>query len=216
MACPGNAIIFDAMVTVSRVRQKEAEEEERSRDDLDYRMDTVLTLKRNIETNKENLRALQARDAKLAREREEVEDLEREELLAQGLNPDELMTRRKRIQQFERDKEAFEKRQRERQEKWSGGRLVAVSSDDDDDFSPYGETSRDEAKAGDSDVDITEDMAEPEFKGLWEDDNDKVGYDGLPVSVVDLHKCNGAAKKPIKARFTAHVPTTMEQVSYSE
>ena len=53
----------------------------------------------------ENLRALQARDAKLAREREEEEQREREELLEQGLNPDEIMTRRKRIRQFERDKE---------------------------------------------------------------------------------------------------------------
>lgn len=53
----------------------------------------------------ENLKALQARDAKLAREKEEEEEQERAELLAQGLNPDELMTRRKRIQQFERDKE---------------------------------------------------------------------------------------------------------------
>ena len=46
-----------------------------------------------------------SRDAKLAREREEEEQHEREELLAEGLNPDELMTRRKRIRQFERDKE---------------------------------------------------------------------------------------------------------------
>lgn len=39
-------------VLVHRVRQKEAEEEERSREYLDNRMHAVLTLKRNIETNK--------------------------------------------------------------------------------------------------------------------------------------------------------------------
>ncbi|XP_031553439.1 cilia- and flagella-associated protein 74-like, partial [Actinia tenebrosa] len=244
--------------TMSRVRQKKAEEEERSRDELDDKMEAVLSLKRNIETNKENLRALQARDAKLAREREEEEQQEREELLAQGLNPNEVMTRRKRIRQFERDKEAFEKRQRERQieiaenilkeekqlkkryqqqpQLWPdkqrerskritrrrpkpkffkstsgsssmeysadvedtgdqrfGGRLVAVSSDDDD-FSPYGETSRDEAKGGDSDADVTEDLAVPEFKGLWEDTGDK-----------------GVHNKTSKLKFTNQLPSKMEQ-----
>ena len=69
----------------NRVRQKEAEEEERSREYLDNRMQAVLTLKRNIETNKENLTALQARDAKLAREKQEQEEQERAEILAQGI-----------------------------------------------------------------------------------------------------------------------------------
>ena len=53
----------------------------------------------------ENLRALQARDAKLQREEDELEERERQEIIAQGLNPDEVLTRRKRLQQFERDKE---------------------------------------------------------------------------------------------------------------
>ena len=53
----------------------------------------------------ENLRALQARDSKLRLEKEEEELDERQEILAQGLNPDEELTRRKRIRQFEKDKE---------------------------------------------------------------------------------------------------------------
>jgi len=53
----------------------------------------------------ENLRALQARDSKLRLEKEEEELKERQEILAQGLNPDEELTRRKRIRQFEKDKE---------------------------------------------------------------------------------------------------------------
>lgn len=63
-------------------------------------------------------------------------------------------------------------------DKWIAGRLVPVSSDDDD-FSPYGETSRDEAKPGDSDIDVTEDLAQPEFKGLWEEDHDLGTYHQL-------------------------------------
>lgn len=101
--------------TMSRVRQKEAEEEERSREYMEDRMQAILSLKGNIETNKENLRALQARDSKLRLEKEEEELKERQEILAQGLNPDEELTRRKRIRQFEKDKEAYERRQRERQ-----------------------------------------------------------------------------------------------------
>jgi len=38
-------------------------------------------------------------------EKEEEELKERQEILAQGLNPDEELTRRKRIRQFEKDKE---------------------------------------------------------------------------------------------------------------
>jgi len=53
----------------------------------------------------ENLRALQARDAKKRLEKDEEELRERQEILGQGLNPDEELTRRKRIRQFEKDKE---------------------------------------------------------------------------------------------------------------
>ncbi|XP_048581567.1 cilia- and flagella-associated protein 74 isoform X2 [Nematostella vectensis] len=243
--------------TMSRVRQQEAEDEDRSRDDLENRIGAVLSLKRNIETNRENLRALQARDAKLALELEEEEERERLEILEEGLNPDEIMTRRKRIRQFEKDKEAFEKRQRERQveiadnilkeekqmkkryqqqpqlwpekqrskritrrrpkpkffkstsgsssmeysadvedigEHLYSGRLVAVSSDDDDDFSPYGETSRDEAKEGDSEGEDGEELAMPEFRGLWEEQGEQ-----------------GGEKRVRKLQFATHAPTKMEQ-----
>lgn len=245
--------------TMSRVRQKETEEEERSREYMQDRMQAILSLKNNIETNKENLRALQARDAKKRLEKEEEELLERQEILAEGLNPDEELTRRKRIRQFEKDKEAYERRQRERQveiadsimkeEKqmkkryqqqphlWpdkqrervkrinrrrpkpkffkstSGsssveysadiedtggqhfaGKLGAVSSEDDeDDFSPFGETSRDEAKEGDSEGE-GEELAQPEFRGLWEE---------------DVHKESGKSERRFK--FATHIPSKMEQ-----
>lgn len=245
--------------TMSRVRQKEAEEEELSRRNMEDRMQAILCLKGNIEANKENLRALQARDAKLRQEKEEEELQERQEIFAEGLNPDEELTRRKRIRQFEKDKEAYERRQRERQveivenilkeekqmkkryqqqpQLWpekqrervkrisrrrpkpkffkstSGsssveysadvedtggqhtpGKLGAVSSEDDeDDFSPYGETSRDEAKEGDSEAE-GEELAQPEFRGLWEE---------------GVHKAS--EKKEHRFKFATHIPSKMEQ-----
>ncbi|XP_073247249.1 cilia- and flagella-associated protein 74-like [Porites lutea] len=245
--------------TMSRVRQKEAEEEERSREYMEDRMQAILSLKGNIDTNKENLRALQARDSKIRFEKDEEELRERQEIQAEGLNPDEELTRRKRIRQFEKDKEAYERRQRERQveivdnllkeekqmkkryqqqpQLWpekqrdrvkrinrrrpkpkffkstsgsssveysadvedtggqhTSGKLGAVSSEDDeDDFSPYGETSRDEAKEGDSDVE-GEELAQPEFRGLWEEGVQK-----------------GSDKKEQRFKFTSHMPSKMEQ-----
>ena len=53
----------------------------------------------------ENLHALQARDAHLRRQDDKVSEQERNEIIATGLHPDEVLTRRKRLRQFERDKE---------------------------------------------------------------------------------------------------------------
>ena len=53
----------------------------------------------------ENIQALQARDA-AAKHRDIIEeDSERNALIVEGLNPDEVLTRRKRLRQFEREKE---------------------------------------------------------------------------------------------------------------
>ena len=49
--------------------------------------------------------ALQARDKHLERKEMAAEQAERGKLEALGENPDEVLTRRKRIRQFERDKE---------------------------------------------------------------------------------------------------------------
>eukprot|EP00794_Sanderia_malayensis_P015259 gene15259-16834_t len=247
--------------TMSRIRQRESEEEEKNRIDMQNRMQALLNLKNDIEgnsdglssgplvaaclcrsdvrakpdVNMENLHALQARDAHFRRKDEQREEEERADILADGLNPDEVLTRRKRIRQFEKDKEAFERKQREKEieivnkilseekqmkrkqqqqpqlftdrqrerakritrrkpkpkfSKSSGSESMEYSADvedtgghvtnqhrlssrlskvssDDDDFSPYGATSRDEAKTGESEDEI---LVIPEFKGLWETD----------------------------------------------
>ncbi|XP_066929117.1 cilia- and flagella-associated protein 74-like isoform X2 [Clytia hemisphaerica] len=101
--------------TMSKVRQRESEEEDRSRSDLNQRMSALLSLKKNIEMSKENISAVQARDTYKKKQEDTKEKDERQKLLLMGENPDEVVTRRKRIRQFERDKEAFERKQRERE-----------------------------------------------------------------------------------------------------
>lgn len=54
---------------------------------------------------KENLRAVEARNAHMKQEQEQREEQEQDEILMEGLNPDEVLTKRKRIRQFEKDKE---------------------------------------------------------------------------------------------------------------
>ncbi|XP_077980899.1 cilia- and flagella-associated protein 74-like isoform X2 [Glandiceps talaboti] len=231
--------------TLARVRQQEADEEERNRTEMEQRMETILSLKQNIGSNRENLRAIQARDRYLARQALDSEDAERLELLESGKNPDEIMLRKKRYKNFEAEKEEFDADQRDKQveivsrilkeekqmkkrmqqypQLWpeskrdrerakrlgrpkrkarigiihetSGSssmeysadveeaapvrdpssmaafkpssKLTTVSSDDDDDFSPYGVTSRDEKGESDSE-DRDETLAKPEFQGLWD------------------------------------------------
>ncbi|XP_070561828.1 cilia- and flagella-associated protein 74-like isoform X2 [Ptychodera flava] len=222
--------------TLAKVRREEAEEEERNRFEMEQRMQTILSLKQNIGANRENLRAIQARDRYLARQAAEAEDNERHELLESGENPDEILLRRKRLRNFEIDQQEFDEDQRDKQvdivsrilkeekqmkkrmqqypQLWpeskrdrerakrlgrprrkarigiihetSGSssmeycadveeaapvhkpssKLTTVSSDDDDDFSPYGVTSRDEKGSDSEDRDET--LAKPEFKGLWD------------------------------------------------
>lgn len=54
---------------------------------------------------KENLQALQARDLATYNKDRMEEENEKNALIADGLNPDEVLTRRTRLRQFEREKE---------------------------------------------------------------------------------------------------------------
>ena len=53
----------------------------------------------------ENITAVQARDSYKKKQEDTKEKEERQKLLLMGENPDDVLTRRKRIRQFERDKE---------------------------------------------------------------------------------------------------------------
>ncbi|XP_078615785.1 cilia- and flagella-associated protein 74-like [Branchiostoma floridae x Branchiostoma japonicum] len=225
--------------TLARVRAQDTEEEERSRQQMEHRMRTLLSLKTNITANRENLRAVQARDRAMAAAAAVQEEGERQDVLGEGGNPEEVLLRRKRQKQFEREKETFEAQQREKQQEivariireekqmkhrkaqqpqlWpdarrdrakrvqgrkrksriiqhytSGSSSVEYSADveevaptkgpqdklatvsSDDDFSPYGLTSRDERGDSESDSREGEDdenLAQPEFAGLWDQEH---------------------------------------------
>ncbi|XP_071804990.1 cilia- and flagella-associated protein 74-like [Asterias amurensis] len=220
--------------TVAKVRQKEAEEEERHKNHMDQRMKTLLNLRTDVSSNRENLRALQARSRYLARQEQEALDQDRAALAEAGENAEEVMLRQQRLQQFEQEKQQHEASQKERQaellshllreerqmkkrqamypqlwpdakrdrakrvtrpkrkariiREYSGSSSMEysadieeaavpklnstkiigadISSDDDDGFSPYGATSRDERGGSDSE-DRKDELAKPEFEGLW-------------------------------------------------
>ncbi|XP_038060641.1 cilia- and flagella-associated protein 74-like [Patiria miniata] len=223
--------------TVAKVRQKEADEEERQRNHVDQRVKTLLNLRSDVSSNRENLRALQARSRYLAQQEQEMIDQERGGLEAAGENAEEVMLRKQRLQQFEQEKQQHEASQKERQaellshllreerqmkkrqamypqlwpdakrdrakrvtrpkrkariiREYSGSSSMEYSADveeaavpkpsstklagadissDDDGFSPYGATSRDERGGSDSE-DRKDELAKPEFEGLWDQEH---------------------------------------------
>ncbi|CAH1773330.1 unnamed protein product [Owenia fusiformis] len=101
--------------TMSRIRQRDNEEEERQKQDMDQRMKTLLSLKQNISSNRENLKAIQARDKALERQGERELQAEAERVRAEGGNPQEVLIKHKRNIELEKEKQFFDTAQRERQ-----------------------------------------------------------------------------------------------------
>uniref|UniRef100_S4RL96 CFAP74 second Ig-like domain-containing protein n=1 Tax=Petromyzon marinus TaxID=7757 RepID=S4RL96_PETMA len=101
--------------TMAKVRQREAEEEEKVRQDNDRRLKSIMTLKQSIANNKENLRALRARQVAEQAARMQEEERERAAILASGGNPTEVLLKRKRLEEFERTKREFEEQVKARQ-----------------------------------------------------------------------------------------------------
>ncbi|CAM9934595.1 unnamed protein product [Lampetra fluviatilis] len=101
--------------TVAKVRQREAEEEEKVRQDNGRRLKSIMTLKQSIANNKENLRTLRARQVAEQAARTQEEERERAAILASGGNPTEVLLKRKRLEEFERTKREFEEQVKVRQ-----------------------------------------------------------------------------------------------------
>ncbi|KAM8927645.1 cilia- and flagella-associated protein 74 [Pelodytes ibericus] len=98
--------------TMTRVREKETEKEKKSREEMEKRMQAVLTLKNSISANRENLRVVEARNKAQAATLKKQEMMERESVLAQGGDATKFMIHQKRLQEFERKKLEFEEKQR--------------------------------------------------------------------------------------------------------
>ncbi len=65
----------------------------------------MLNLRSDVSSNRENLRALQARSRHLARQEREALDQDRAALAEAGENAEEVMLRQQRLQQFEQEKQ---------------------------------------------------------------------------------------------------------------
>ncbi|XP_046572911.1 LOW QUALITY PROTEIN: cilia- and flagella-associated protein 74-like [Haliotis rubra] len=98
-------------ITLNKLRTREKEEENRYESDMKKKIEMLVKLKNDIAANRENLRALRARDK--AREREEtfMEQEERRRISQDGGNPDEVLLIKKRLNDFERQKTQFEDEQ---------------------------------------------------------------------------------------------------------
>nr|CAB3230261.1 uncharacterized protein KIAA1751 homolog [Phallusia mammillata] len=98
--------------SLSKVRQQETRLDKSQQVYMKRRMDTIVGLKSSIASNRENLRALQARDAAFDKKDKAAEKLERHQVLNEGGNPEQVLLRRKKLNQFEKEKQDFEARQK--------------------------------------------------------------------------------------------------------
>ncbi|XP_040181822.1 cilia- and flagella-associated protein 74 isoform X2 [Rana temporaria] len=102
--------------TMTRVREEESEKEKKSREEMEKRMHAVLSLKKNISTNRENLRVVESRNKAQAAIAKKQEMLEKEEVLAKGGDVTKYIIHQKRLQEFERQKKEFEESQKLRKQ----------------------------------------------------------------------------------------------------
>ncbi|XP_033763578.1 cilia- and flagella-associated protein 74-like isoform X1 [Pecten maximus] len=101
--------------TVAKHKVRQEEENIRYKENMQKKMDMLLKLKGDITANRENLKALHARDKAMEKEEKQKEELERRRILSEGGNPDEVMLIRKRIQDVERAKTDFHLDQKSKQ-----------------------------------------------------------------------------------------------------
>ncbi|XP_078491264.1 cilia- and flagella-associated protein 74-like [Ciona intestinalis] len=97
--------------SLSHVRDKEQTQVEDEVANIGGRVKSIISLKESINSNRENLKALQARDAAFKKQRETSELLERNQVLNEGGNPQQVLLRRKKKEEFEKNKVSFKTKQ---------------------------------------------------------------------------------------------------------
>ncbi|XP_056399641.1 cilia- and flagella-associated protein 74 [Hyla sarda] len=102
--------------TMARVRGIEAEKEQKSREDMEKRMQAVLSLKNSISTTRENLRVIESRNKAQAALAKRQEMLEKEAVLAKGGDVTKFIVRKKKLQDYEKRKKEFEESQKIRKQ----------------------------------------------------------------------------------------------------
>ncbi|XP_064381499.1 cilia- and flagella-associated protein 74 isoform X3 [Dromaius novaehollandiae] len=99
--------------TMTRIHEKNAEEEMKTREHMERKMQAVLSLKNSITSNRENLRTLQV--GQKARASEAKKEMKmREAVLAEGGNVAKEIFLHKRLLEHEKEKQAFGEQQKSR------------------------------------------------------------------------------------------------------
>lgn len=101
--------------TIERRRKEEALAGKRHRQHLENRVKAILSLKQNIDSSQGTIQAQQMLRNEESKKVKEEERRERERILAEGGNPEEVFLMRKRASQFEKDKKEFKDKQNQRQ-----------------------------------------------------------------------------------------------------
>ncbi|NXA40257.1 CFA74 protein, partial [Eudromia elegans] len=109
----GKAVHF-LRKTMTRIQEKNAEEELKSQEHMERRIQAVLSLKNSITSNRENLRTLQIGKKARAFEAEKQEMKMREAVLAEGGNVTKEVILHKRLLEYEKEKQAFAEQQKSR------------------------------------------------------------------------------------------------------
>lgn len=87
-----------------KVRDNQNREEEKNTMLAKRRMKSVIDLKKSISSTQENLQALQARDAARMKKQDAAEKKERQQILQDGGNPDQVLLQRKNRKNIEKEK----------------------------------------------------------------------------------------------------------------
>ncbi|KAL8571941.1 hypothetical protein ACOMHN_026153 [Nucella lapillus] len=103
--------------TLDRMRQGQQVAEESYKADMQRKMDMLIKLKNDITSNRENLRAIRARDKASETAQKEADDAERRSILSEGGNPDQVMLVKKRQEEQGKKRQEFVANQTQQQMK---------------------------------------------------------------------------------------------------
>lgn len=91
-------------MSMQKVRDNRNREDEKNATLTKRRMKSVIDLKKSISSTQENLQALQARDAARMKRQDATEKKERQQILQDGGNPDQVLLQRKNRKNIEKQK----------------------------------------------------------------------------------------------------------------
>ncbi|XP_060708022.1 cilia- and flagella-associated protein 74 isoform X1 [Hemiscyllium ocellatum] len=97
--------------SMARARQEQADKEVKIREELEKRMQVILSLKKNITTSRENLQAMQARKAAKSTTEKQKKDRQAS-MVSESENFQQQMLQKKYLQEFEKKKQEFAEEQK--------------------------------------------------------------------------------------------------------